>query len=57
MLEGEADYQSEKELTNFAQTKVERALQYYAMTTRNIEISDLTLNELRKEFIYYFFFN
>lgn len=52
MLEGEADYQSAKELTKFAQTKVERALQYYATITRNIEISDLTLNELRKEFIY-----
>jgi len=53
MLEGEADYQAAKELTKFAQTKVERALEHYTKLTKNPEASDLTLNDLRKDFIYY----
>jgi tetratricopeptide (TPR) repeat protein len=53
MLEGEANYQSAKELTKFAQTKVERALEYYTKLTSNSEILELTLDDLRKEFIYY----
>jgi hypothetical protein len=53
MLEGEADNQSAKELTKFAQTKVERALEYYTKIDKKSEISDLTLDDLRKEFIYY----
>jgi hypothetical protein len=53
MLEGEADYQAAKEITGFAQTKVERALEYYAKITKNAEVSGLTLDDLRKDFIYY----
>ena len=53
MLEGEANYQAAKELTKFAQTKVERALEHYAKITKNPEVSDLTLDDLRKDFIYY----
>lgn len=53
MLEGEADYQSAKELTKFAQTKVERALEHYIKITKNPAVSGLTLDDLRKDFIYY----
>ncbi len=53
MLEGEADYQSAKELTKFAQTKVERAIEHYAKITKNPEVPALTLDDLRKDFIYY----
>ena len=54
MLEGEANYQAAKELTKFAQTKVERALEHYhSKITKNPGISNLTLDELRKDFICY----
>jgi hypothetical protein len=53
MLEGEADYQSAKELTRFAQAKVARVLEHYAKITKNPEVSDLTLDDLRNRFIYY----
>ena len=53
MLEGEAVHQAAKAITKFAQTKVERALEHYAKTTKSAEVSDLTLDDLRKDFIYY----
>jgi len=54
MLEGKADYQAAKELTQFAQTKVERALEYYqSKISKKPGTPNLTLDELRKDFIYY----
>ncbi len=54
MLEGEPNNQAARELTRYAQSKVERALaQYNNKITKNPEISLLTLEELRKDFIYY----
>ena len=54
MLEGESENQAARELTKYAQTKVERALEHYhTKITKNSETSSLTLDDLRKNFISY----
>ena len=54
MLEGEPDNQAAKELAKLAQTKVERALEHYhAKITKNPIIPQLSLDDLRRDFIYY----
>lgn len=54
MLEGDAGGQAAKELTRFAQTKVERVCDYYHSTlTKQESIPQLTIEYLRSNFIYY----
>ena len=54
MLDGESDEQAAKELTRFAQTKVERALKYYVSdVAKDPSIRGLTLDDLRNDFIFY----
>lgn len=54
MLDGESDKQAAKQLTQYAQKKVERALSYYVNSvTKDANIRILTLDDLRNDFIYY----
>jgi hypothetical protein len=53
MLEGESEGQSGKPLTQIAQEKVERALDYYVNTvSKDASIRIMTIDILRKDFIY-----
>jgi hypothetical protein len=52
MLEGEADRQAAKEITEYAQTKVQRALDFYNDVTGKVKVTKLTLENLRDKFIY-----
>jgi hypothetical protein len=54
MLDGESDKQAAKKLTQYAQTKVERALKYYVNDiTKDASIRSLTMDDLRNDFIYF----
>jgi hypothetical protein len=54
MLDGESDKQAAKKLTQYAQSKVERALTYYVHdVTKDASIRILTIDDLRNDFIYY----
>jgi hypothetical protein len=53
MLQGEPDDQAAKEITKIAQAKVERTLEHYREITKNSSISQLTLDDLRTDFICY----
>jgi hypothetical protein len=54
MLEGEAEDQAAKEITQIAQAKVERALTHYNdKIAKNSNVSQLTLDDLRSDFICY----
>lgn len=54
MLEGDASGQAAKDLTKFAQTKVERICDYYRSTLpKHKSTPQLTLEFLRSNFIYY----
>lgn len=53
MLEGEQNYQAAKQLTKYAQTKVERALDHYQCEiTKDKGSPQINIIDLRKEFIY-----
>jgi hypothetical protein len=54
MLDGESDKQAAKKLTQYAQSKVERALKYYVHdVTKDASIRVLGIDDLRNDFIYY----
>jgi hypothetical protein len=54
MLQGESDDQAAKQITQYAQAKVERVLKHYhSKITKDPSISQLTLDDLRKNFICY----
>jgi hypothetical protein len=54
MLQGDADKQAGKVITRYTQAKVERALEHYQnKITKDQSIPQLTLNDLRTDFICY----
>jgi hypothetical protein len=54
MLDGEAENQAAIEITRITHVKVERALERYRTNImKSLNIPEMTLKELRKDFIYY----
>lgn len=53
MLEGGAERQAGKKITEYTETKVQRALDYYNAISGKVKKEPLTLDNLRENFIYY----
>lgn len=52
MLEGDAERQAGKKVTEYAETKVQRAVDYYNGVTGKTKTAILTLENIRNKFIY-----